>query len=108
VKSWCRTIWYVLTLRCEEAERLRAAPDADALTAAQRLGERLHRALCSSCRTARRRLQALDEALSRLAATETGEENTPATAETPRLDDAARARILARLSADGDPPQWRE
>lgn len=69
MKRWPRIIWYVLSLRCEEAERVRSADDAggDAgvcCAGHQRLAERLHRLICRSCRVARRQMAAIGEALS--------------------------------------------
>lgn len=61
-----RTIWYVLNLRCEEAERLRAKETAGDMTTAERLGERLHGIACHSCRKARKQARLLDERLGRL------------------------------------------
>ncbi len=64
--QWLRIIWYVLTLRCNEAERCRCAPDQDALARHQVIAERLHRILCRSCRRAKRKLEIVDCALSQL------------------------------------------
>lgn len=58
-----RTLWYVLTLRCEEADRIRANFSDPATTRAQKVGERMHSALCGSCRAARRTMQQIGDAL---------------------------------------------
>jgi hypothetical protein len=59
-----KALWYVLTLRCEEADRVRAVENAGGETAwSERVGERLHSSLCKSCRIARRKLDAITDAL---------------------------------------------
>lgn len=57
------TLWYVLTLRCEEADRIRANFNDPAVTRAQKAGERMHSALCGSCRVARRTMREIGVAL---------------------------------------------
>ena len=57
------SLWYVLTLRCEEADRIRANFDDPATTRTQRVGERMHSALCGSCRAARKTLEQVGDAL---------------------------------------------
>lgn len=69
---WLRTVWYILTLRCEEADRLRCAPDRSALSRHQRVAERIHRGLCAGCRRAARQLEAIDAGLQDLASSEQG------------------------------------
>ncbi|USO00107.1 MAG: hypothetical protein H6810_05445 [Phycisphaeraceae bacterium] len=64
---WIRTIWYILTLRCEEADRLRSRARGGELTRTERVAERLHRSLCSSCRKAAAQLDQIDRALEHLA-----------------------------------------
>ena len=64
---WLRSIWYVLTLRCDEADRLRCTPDPDALSRHERIAERLHRGLCANCRKAAHQLEAIDRGLRDLA-----------------------------------------
>ncbi len=63
---WVRIIWYVLTLRCDEAERIRCAPDPELVKPYQRRAEAVHRSLCKSCRRARRQLETVNRALERL------------------------------------------
>ncbi|MHC4989815.1 MAG: hypothetical protein ACYTGC_02450 [Planctomycetota bacterium] len=58
-----KATWYVLTLRCEEADRVRSIDDLADLTRAERTGERLHSLLCRSCRSARRQLNALSRVI---------------------------------------------
>jgi len=65
--KWLRTIWYVLTLRCEEADRLRAVARHGELSRSERVAERLHRSLCSSCRHAAAQIERIDRGLDRLA-----------------------------------------
>ena len=60
---WLKTVWYVLTLKCEEADRVRANLGDPATTRAQRAGERMHSALCGSCRAARKTMRQIGEAL---------------------------------------------
>lgn len=61
-----RSVWYVVSLRCEEADRI-ACVEACAvegeLGLRERVGAWCHRVLCRSCREARRRVMALDTAL---------------------------------------------
>jgi len=65
--GWLRVIWYVLTLRCEEADRVRSvAREGERLRAGARVGERVHTSLCRNCRRARRRLRELDRLVSEL------------------------------------------
>lgn len=67
MKRTLRILWYVLTLRCEEADRVRCAVDGEGLERYQVVGERLHRVLCSSCRAAKRQLDAVSRTLESLA-----------------------------------------
>ena len=60
---WLRTIWYILTLRCEEADRLRSIRRNGELARHQRVAERNHRSLCAGCRRAARQLELIDEGL---------------------------------------------
>ncbi len=95
---WLRTIWYVLTLRCEEADRLRAIERDAELTRAQRLGESMHRMLCGSCRKARRQARALSTMLADLEANfEAGLDEAG-----PKMSEAMRTRIAAQLEASLD------
>lgn len=77
-----RTIWYVLTLRCEEADRVRAVGRTEDLTGAERFGAWAHTQLCKSCRHARRQAEKLQELVTDLS-------DPPAT-----LSQAARGRVL--------------
>lgn len=63
VVRFIKAVGYVLTLRCEEADRLRAAKREGEWTRAERLGEALHTSICKSCRNARRKLELLQESL---------------------------------------------
>lgn len=60
-------LWYVLTLRCEEADRLRAISPPDKLTWWQSLAGFLHTIGCKSCWRARRQLHTLREMSQQLA-----------------------------------------
>ena len=60
---WLKTVWYVVTLKCEEADRIRANISDPATTRAQKAGERMHSALCGSCRAARKTMQQIGDAL---------------------------------------------
>jgi len=84
-------LWYVLSMRCDEADRIRCRCSADA-TWWQRLGERLHRVACSSCRVARRQLDVISEAVDRHA-----ERFGLGAAE--HLSNDARASMIERLHA---------
>lgn len=83
-----RCCWYVLTLRCEEADRVRAVGRQGELTLSERLGAWLHTLLCVSCRRARRQLRLLQQLL-RDAGDDAGG---------PALDPDTRRRIAARLA----------
>ena len=87
MKRLLRTCWYVLSLRCEEADRVRSLPAEDT-TRVQRFAETIHRVLCRACRRARRELELLRQVTESL----TEEFNAPE-----RLDDEARLRILDGL-----------
>lgn len=81
------TLWYVLTLRCEEADRIRANFGDPAVTRAQRVGERMHSALCGSCRAARRKMRDIGDAL----------ESLDEVANPEPMPDAVRHRLIDRL-----------
>lgn len=94
-------LWYVLTLRCEEAERIRCCVGSEPTTWWERFAERLHRAACKSCRRARRELQALNAAIQGLVHAERGEaDESPIES---GLSGEARRRI--RASLDGAEPR---
>ena len=91
--DWPRILFYILTLQCDEAERIRCAPDPELVKPYQRGGEALHRCLCKSCRRAKRKLETMNAAMDRLGAgaeCELGEGLSP----------EARARLLAALERD--------
>lgn len=60
---WLRSTWYILTLRCDEADRLRAIARPGELARHQVIAERIHRSLCAGCRRASRELEAIDQGL---------------------------------------------
>ncbi len=65
--SWFRVILYVLTLRCEEADRVRSVSRSGApLRRGARFGEWAHSMLCKNCRHARARLRELDTLVAEL------------------------------------------
>ncbi len=84
---WLKTLWFVLTLRCEDADRLRTIGSHEPVRWSHRVGERLHRALCGSCRRARRQMRKLDETLRSMGETEE------------RLPAEARDRVVSGLAA---------
>ena len=81
------TIWYVLTLQCEEADRIRANFSDPATTRAQKVGEQMHSALCGSCRAARKTMRDISDALGDL----------KAAAPAPPLPEGVRERMAQRL-----------
>ncbi len=85
------TLWYVLTLRCEEADRIRANFNDPAVTRAQKAGERMHSALCGSCRAARKAMREIGDAL----------DDFDNVAKPTPLPDAARERMVQRLRERG-------
>ena len=93
--SWLKTAWYVLSLRCEEAERVRALPHGASDRAGSRLGERVHSTLCSSCRRARKRLRELNRAIDEL-------KDPGAEGAAPPMPSDARARIARALEKQED------
>ena len=95
MKRAAAILWYVLSLQCEEAERVRCCAGVEPVTWWQRLAERLHRISCRSCRRARRELQALEAAIRSLVHSEKAGPDA-STAE-PALPDEARDRIAAAL-----------
>ena len=82
-----RTIWYVLTLRCEEADRVRSVDRMEDLTRAERFGTWAHTSLCRSCRKARRQARALQRVLREVG-------DGLADGELPEIPDSTRTRIL--------------
>jgi len=87
-----RTLWYVLTLRCEEADRVRSVARTEDLTRAERLGTWTHELLCKSCRAARRQTEALEHLVRDIAEEPGG----------PTLSSGARARILEGIGKNSD------
>lgn len=85
--SFFPTLWYVLTLRCEEADRIRANFSDPATTRAQKAGERMHSAMCGSCRAARRAMRQIGDAL----------EDFDNAAQPTTMPDGARQRMVERL-----------
>lgn len=59
-------LWYILTLRCEEADRLRSQQALEPLTRAERVAMSAHQLVCKSCRIAAKQIRILDEAITRL------------------------------------------
>ncbi|HPF41483.1 MAG TPA: hypothetical protein PK093_22840 [Phycisphaerae bacterium] len=57
---------YILTLRCEEADRLRSRQALEPLSLAERLAMAMHQLVCKSCRIAAKQIRILDQAISRL------------------------------------------
>lgn len=80
MKRTLHILWYVLTLRCEEADRVRCAVDAEGVEGYQLVAERVHRTLCSSCRAAKRQLDAVNRTLEALGSDEAPCEGMPADA----------------------------
>lgn len=54
-----KSVWYVMTLNCGEAERLRASGPIEDMAWPERVGERIHRGLCSACRRTREQLESV-------------------------------------------------
>ena len=61
--KWLKTLIYIATLRCEEADRIRSIARTEDLTRAQIAAERFHRFLCNNCRKAKAQLDRLDRVL---------------------------------------------
>lgn len=92
---WLRSLWYILTLRCEEAERLRTVTDPSLIRGHQRIAERVHRGLCRGCRRAARELERIDRGLQELA----GDTDRP----DPEWNDDRLARLEAAFRAETRP-----
>ena len=89
-----RKLWYILTLRCEEADRLRSQQALEPLTRVERVAMSLHQLVCKSCRIAARQIRLLDEAISKLRE----DSNTAPAAETSSgLSAEARDRLEAAI-----------
>jgi len=88
-------LWYVLTLRCDEADRIRCCAGVEPITWWQRWAERFHRFACGSCRRARRELLAVNATIRSLVHVERGEAEESPTE--PGLPEEARERIRAAL-----------
>jgi len=93
MKRLLRAIWYVLQLRCDEAERLMHRGDETSLTWSERSGLRAHRALCRSCRSTQRQVRRLTELLREVDHTE--DASDPAASVV--MDAAAKERLRERL-----------
>ena len=60
---WLKTLIYIATLRCEEADRIRSIAHTGDLSRAEIAAERFHRFLCANCRKAKAQLDRLDRVL---------------------------------------------
>jgi hypothetical protein len=87
-------IWYVLNLRCADAERVACTCDRAALRRRERVGAFVHRCLCRSCRAAKRQIDVVDALLR-----EQRERGGVSSESGPVLPADARARIRERLAA---------
>ena len=96
MRNWFSIAWYVLRLKCEEAERIRCVHSVEPVCWYERLGEWLHRVACGSCRRARKELQALDQTIQDLVQNE-HDANAAIGSPQERLSADARSRILAAV-----------
>lgn len=96
-------LWYILTLRCEEADRLRSRQALEPLTRTERAAMSMHQFICKSCRIAARQLRILDDAISRLR----DDTDAPATIDTggALLSADARRRMEQSLRDAGGPSE---
>jgi len=81
IRKLVQSLVLVLTLKCEEAERIRLRASYGEATRIERLAEVLHRWICKACRIAVRQMNRLDDTISaarRRAMWQTGETPTPA------------------------------
>ncbi|MCA9279048.1 MAG: hypothetical protein H6815_13805 [Phycisphaeraceae bacterium] len=100
-----RILWYVLTMRCEEADRIRSVGNIADLKWRERIGESLHRLLCGSCWKAKRQLYQLKAITKSFRDQELGQLKVPAHNHccdpvqeiAPSLDADAKQRILDEL-----------
>lgn len=95
MKKLPATVWYVLTLRCEEADRVGCVHARGGATKAERFGAWVHKLLCRSCRAAHRQVRAIDELL---ASSETDRSGHPAAEFGGGMPDEMKRRIAARLA----------
>jgi hypothetical protein len=87
---WLRSIWYILTLRCDEADRLRVVARGGEIARHEKIAERIHRGLCAGCRRAAKQLETIDRGLRDLG----GAEAEPH----PEWDGDRQGRMAARFS----------
>lgn len=90
MKRTLHILWHALTLRCEEADRLRCDPDAQAPRLV-RWGGAVHGVICGSCRRARKQLRLLRETLRNL------DQSAVDAPDLGTLSGDARARIEQKL-----------
>lgn len=88
-----RSLWYVLQLRCEEAERLMQHRPGDELTWSERNGLRVHLSICRGCRATRRRLEQIVDMLREADFAETSEGEASRSV----LSDDAKQRLRQAL-----------
>lgn len=58
-----KSIWYVLTLRCEEADRIRSLAQTASPTRVERFGAWSHALVCRGCWIARHQTEQLEKLL---------------------------------------------
>ena len=99
---WLRSIWYILTLRCDEADRLRVVARGGQIERHERIAERIHRGLCAGCRRAAKQLDAIDRGLRDLGGERTESDHVAATESIAGLeqewDTVRRDRLEAALA----------
>lgn len=92
------SIWYVLTLRCEEADRIRSMARREDMTRAERTGAWAHALVCRSCWAARKQADKLEALVHDL------RENQPSVATSGRgsLSEERRARLARALENEAE------
>jgi hypothetical protein len=92
MKTLLRSIWFVLRLRCDDAERLMSSRTSNDLNWSERNGLRFHRAICRSCRATQRTLNQLSDLLQTVDQSDAAPDASPIA-----LDESAKQRLRSSL-----------
>jgi len=93
-----KTLWYVLTLRCEEADRIRSLAQSANPTRVERFGAWSHALVCRSCWIARKQTDKLEELVSELR----GDDQMPEVSLGNGLSTERRDRLAKALETAAD------
>lgn|GEM_PF-1748681 len=93
-----KTLWYLLTLRCEEADRIRSLAQTANPTRAERFGAWSHALVCRGCWIARKQTDKLEKLVGELR----GGDQTPEVSLGGGLSTERRNRLAKALEAAAD------